>query len=139
MGIVHHSNYAIWFEAGRTDFIRKIGYPYSRIEKSGLKLPLIELRCVYKGSARYEDIVAIRTRLQEITPLRVHFVYFVYILRKSELQYREEILSISSDLKPICEGDTFHVWTDNSLKPVNIKKLNPELFDLLNSATNLRK
>lgn len=39
MGIVHHSVYPIWFEAGRTDYMEKEGYPYSRIEEEGLMLP----------------------------------------------------------------------------------------------------
>jgi len=55
MGIVHHSNYPVWFEAGRTDFIKGIGLPYSKIEEKGILLPLIELKCCYRGAARYED------------------------------------------------------------------------------------
>ena len=64
MGIVHHSNYPIWFEAARTDYIKKIGLPYSKIEERGLLLPLIELNCKYKGAARYEDEVVIKTKLK---------------------------------------------------------------------------
>jgi acyl-CoA thioester hydrolase len=37
MGIVHHSNYPVWFEAGRTDFIKALGMPYSVIEERGIK------------------------------------------------------------------------------------------------------
>jgi len=41
MGIVHHSNYPIWFEAARTDFIKNLGMSYSKIEERGFMLPLI--------------------------------------------------------------------------------------------------
>ncbi len=116
MGVVHHSNYPIWFEAGRTDMIRKAGYPYSKVEENGLLLPLIELRCYYKGSARYEDVVTVRTYVCEVTPTRIHFRYDVLV---------------NGNPSPICEGDTYHVWTNKDLKPVNLRKVNPEIYGIL--------
>ena len=47
MGIVHHSNYPVWFEIARTDFIKALGVPYSVLEEKGLMLPLIGLSCRY--------------------------------------------------------------------------------------------
>lgn len=117
MGIVHHSNYPIWFEAGRTDFIRKIGLPYSKIEEKGIFLPLIELKCRYLGSAGYEDEVLVKTSLKAISYSRVTFGY--------------EAVKIGEN-KLITTGETIHVWTNKDMKPINIKKHMPELFDLLN-------
>lgn len=119
MGIVHHSNYPVWFEAGRTDFIKKMGMPYSRIEESGVLLPLIELRCLYKGAARYEDEVVVRTSIQDATNTRLTFHYEVY--REGERE-------------PITTGETMHVWTTKELKPLNIKKNSPEVYALLQKA-----
>ena len=119
MGVVHHSNYAVWFEAGRTDFIRKLGLPYSRIEERGAMLPLIELKCRFKGFARYEDEIIIRTNIQEYSGTRLIFHY--------------EIVKAGSD-KVITEGETMHCWADSKLKPVNLKKFMPEIYELIEKA-----
>lgn len=120
MGIVHHSNYAAWFEVGRSDFIRKLGTSYSEIEKNfELWLPLIGLRCNFLGHAGYDDILIIKTRIKQYSGVRLVFYY--------------EILKKESS-KLITTGETEHVWTTQSLKPVNLKKYRPELHKLLTSA-----
>lgn len=119
MGIVHHSNYPIWFEAGRTDFIKKMGMAYSKIEENGILLPLIELKCSYKGAAKYEDDIVVRTRIKELTFTRVVFYYEVY--KNGEDSF-------------ITSGETMHAWTTKELKPVNIKKHAPHVFQFLEAA-----
>ncbi|HEX3029342.1 MAG TPA: thioesterase family protein [Clostridia bacterium] len=115
MGIVHHSNYPIWFEAGRTDFIKKLGLPYSRIEELGILLPLIELKCCYKGAAKYEDEVTVRTRIKKFTPVRIVFCYEV----------------LKSDGNCITTGETMHVWTTKELKPISLQKHKPDIYKLI--------
>lgn len=122
MGIVHHSNYAVWYEAGRTDFIRKLGMPYSKMEENGCLLPLIELRCFYKGSSKYEDEIVVKTRIKEMTFTRIVFYYEVYR---------------NDNPKFINSGETIHVWTNKDLKPVNIKKYAPEIYLLLCEALEI--
>ena len=119
MSVVHHSNYSIWFEAGRTDFIKKMGIPYSKIEESGAMLPLIELRCMFKGFARYEDEIIVKTYIKEHTGTRLLFHYDVY--------------KVGSDMV-LTEGETLHAWTNSFLKPVNIKKYKPEIYELIEKA-----
>lgn len=119
MGIVHHSNYPVWFEAGRTELIKRMGLPYSKIEEKGLLLPLIELKCRYRGAARYEDEITIKTSLKELTYSRAVFYYEVFR---------------NNECCPITTGETMHAWTDRRLKPINIKKHFPEVFDLLSKA-----
>jgi acyl-CoA thioester hydrolase len=123
MGIVHHSNYPIWFEAGRTDFIKKAGLPYSKIEESGALLPLIELKCFFKGHAKYEDEIVVKTSIKEYTGLKLTFHYAVY---KDGLK------------EAITEGETLHVWTNKELKPVNIKKFKPEINEMIMAAINVK-
>ncbi len=67
MGIVHHSNYAVWFEAGRTDFLNKAGAANSSIEARGVLLPVYEMNCRYKSPARYEDEILVVTRLKQVS------------------------------------------------------------------------
>lgn len=119
MGIVHHSCYPIWFEAGRTDFIRKMGLPYSDIESSGALLPLIELRCFFKGFAKYEDEITIKTSIKEHNGVKLAFYY--------------EVFKAGNDT-PISTGETVHAWVNRSFKPINLKKFKPEIYKLVNTA-----
>lgn len=116
MGIVHHSVYPIWFEAGRTDFIKQAGISYSEVEKRGILLPLIQLTCNYISAAKYEDTVSVTTSLKSITYTRLHMIYRVRVKGSSKI---------------IATGETHHVWTDLNLKPLNLKKSAPELYELL--------
>ncbi len=120
MGIVHHANYAVWFEAGRTDFIRQAGYSYSDIERQGVWLPLYELRCRFLSPARYEDEVVVTTRLKSFSRVRLIFAYEVYR---------------PADGKLLATGETHHAWTTPDLKPVNLQKAMPELYQLLRQFT----
>lgn len=122
MGIVHHSHYPVWFEAGRTDYIRRMGMPYSQVEQQGALLPLVELKCSYKGVARYEDEIVVRTRIKEYNGVRLTFFYEVF--KQGEEQ-------------PITTGETMHAWTTKDLKPVNIRKLMPELHEIICAAMSL--
>ena len=116
MGIIHHSNYAVWFEAGRTDFFKKIGFSYKEIEGRGILLPLYEMNCKFKSPARYEDEITIKTSLKEITKVRVIFSYKVI----NDL-----------DGKLLSLGETMHGWTNRDLKLINAEKTIPEVYYLL--------
>lgn len=116
MGIVHHSVYPVWFECGRTDFIKQYGISYDELERLGLMLPLIRLSCEYKNPVKYGDSVLVKTRLIRATKARLILGY--------------EIYAENNDL--FCgEGSTEHAWTGVNLKPVNISKHKPEIFKKL--------
>ena len=117
MGVIHHSVYPIWFEVGRTDLIKEAGMTYTELEKMGVLLPLIELTCSFKSFARYEDELLIKTCLNEMSYTRISFSYNV--LRDGE---KNALIAL---------GKTFHIFTDTSLKPVNMKKYNPDVFKIL--------
>ena len=75
MGVVYHSNYLIWFEIGRTDWLRATGWTYREMEAEGIQLPVIEVHCRYRSGARYDDDVEILTRARRVSPVRVQFDY----------------------------------------------------------------
>ena len=114
MGIVHHSNYPVWFEIGRTDFLRQLGSSYASLEEEGLLLPLSNMQCSFKGPARYGDEITVKTRLANLTCVRMEFSYEVY--SKGEL---------------LAWGSTEHGCTDRQLKPFNLAKKMPQLYKLL--------
>jgi len=116
MGIAHHSNYAIWFEAARTEFIKSLGISYSKIEELGLILPLRSLYCEYRKPARYEDRIIIETKFKEFNGIRLSFSYNVINKGNGDL---------------LATGVTEHVWTDKSLVPCILKKKNKEIYDLI--------
>lgn len=110
MGIVHHANYLIWFEAGRSDLCRAKGFSYKEMEDQENALMVVaESYCRYKSPAFYEDILRVRTKIGEIRSRSIRFFYEVV---------RE------SDNALIAEGETLHLVTDKDQK---VKKL-PEFY-----------
>lgn len=119
MGIVHHSNYAVWFEAGRTDFIRQTGISYSEMEARGVLLPLYEIKTRFIKPARYEDQIAVVTSLTELSKVRIILSYRVIRDKDGTL---------------LAEGETCHAFTDRNLKPLNAGKAIPDIYALLAAA-----
>ncbi len=109
MGVAYYANYLVWFEVGRAEFCRKKGFIYADLEKLGYRLAVTDAKCHYRNSARYDDIVIVRTRLKELNKRMISFGY--QILRKDQ----EEL---------IAEGETRHICLDSTNKPKSL----PEAF-----------
>ncbi|HEU5209914.1 MAG TPA: thioesterase family protein [Longimicrobiales bacterium] len=77
MGVVHHSNYIIWFEQGRTDYMREIGVDYADVERDGIFLAVAEMHIRYGAPARYGDEVRVLTRIERVQSRAVTFAYEV--------------------------------------------------------------
>ncbi|HYJ90766.1 MAG TPA: thioesterase family protein [Pyrinomonadaceae bacterium] len=102
MGIAHHSNYLIWFEAGRSDLCRARGFSYKDMEDHDSALMVVAESYVrYKSPAFYEDVLTIRTNISEVRSRSIRFNYEVH--RKS-------------DGTLIAEGETLHLVTDKDQK-----------------------
>ncbi|WP_458379723.1 acyl-CoA thioesterase [Thermoclostridium stercorarium] len=102
-------------------FYKKSGLVIQPDGKRGVKLPLRSLRCNYYHPSYFEDEIVIKTGISYLTPTRIVFSYEVY--RKGFL-------------KPIVTGETEHVWVNKDLKPVNMKKYRPELYNLISAIFN---
>ena len=81
MGVVYHTNYLIWCEVGRTDYIRMRGMSYADIERAGIGLAVSELSARFHSAARYDDLVRVRTTLAEV---RSRGITFDYVISKVE-------------------------------------------------------
>ncbi len=77
MDIVYHANYFVWFEVGRTEWLRQTGWSYREMEQDGFALPVIEAHCEFRQPARYDDEIEIATRAVSVTPVRLRFDYDV--------------------------------------------------------------
>ena len=77
MGVVYYAHYLVWFEIGRTDWLRHTGWNYRAMEEEGLALPVIESHCEYRLGARYDDEIEIRTRARLASAATIAFDYEV--------------------------------------------------------------
>lgn len=85
MGIVHHSVYYIWFEAGRTEWMRERGLTYRECEAKGWLLPLVESGAKYLSPAYYDDLVEVETELKDDEGAGFYFNYRVINLETNKL------------------------------------------------------
>ena len=75
MGVVYHGNYAQFLEMGRIEWLRELGISYRKMEEDGIMLPVISLNINYKKSARYDDVVNVKTQLKKIPTVKIEFDY----------------------------------------------------------------
>lgn len=118
MGIVHHSKYYPWFEIGRSEFTAQAGLKYSDMESMGIMMPLVETGARYLGTCTYEDEIVIRTYLKSIKAAKCEFYYEVY---------KKDGMTL------ITTGKTVHGFVDKNMRPVNMKKKYPDLYQKLES------
>lgn len=78
MGFVYHGNYALYFEIGRVELLRKLGVKYSDLEKRGIGLPVIEYEITFFKPAGYDDLINVETTLKEKPGTRITFYYESY-------------------------------------------------------------
>lgn len=77
MGVVYYANYLVWFEVGRTDLLRSLGWTYKSMEEAGVSLPVIEAHCTYHRPAKYDDELDVKTEGRMLSLVRMEFVYQV--------------------------------------------------------------
>lgn len=75
MGLLHHANYAVYFEAGRTELLRSRGESYREIEDSGFFLVIVKLECKFRQPARYDDLLTLRTSVARVTHVKIVHEY----------------------------------------------------------------
>jgi len=78
MGLLHHANYAVYFEQARTDLLRELGRTYKDLEDQGYFLVLTRLEIKYKSPAYYDDRLRIVTRVTRTSPVRLEHQYQVF-------------------------------------------------------------
>lgn len=102
MGVVYHTNYLVWCEVGRTDFIRARGMSYADMERAGVGLAVSELSARFHSAARYDDMIRVRTTLADV---RSRGITFDYMITKADtgtrlVTARTALVSIDSTGRP---------------------------------------
>ena len=102
MGVVYHANHFIWFEVGRVELLRQLGFSYRDMEsRDNCFIAVAEAKCRYRAPVRYDEEVLVRTQLLNV---RESVVHFGYELRRAE------------DGALLAEGETTHIVTDAAMK-----------------------
>jgi acyl-CoA thioester hydrolase len=102
MGVVYHSNHLIWFEVGRVEFMRELGFSYRDLERDdGRFIAVAEVKCRYRAPVYYDEEVIVRTWLRTA---RESVIVFDYELVRAE------------NAALLAEGETTHIVTDAQMK-----------------------
>jgi acyl-CoA thioester hydrolase len=102
MGVVYHANHFIWFEVGRVELLRQLGFSYKAMEQDDdCFIAVVDVRCRYKAPAHYDDEILVRTRLKHVRESVVHFAY--------------ELIR-TSDGTLIAEAETIHVVANAEMR-----------------------
>jgi len=117
MGVVYHTNYLIWFEVGRGEYMRQKGGDYTDFEAQGFYLPVSEVDARFTASARYGDLVTIRTWTEEMRSRSLTFAYEVVMQETGQV---------------LVTGRTRHICTDREGR---VKVIPKEMKELLGGGT----
>ena len=66
MNVVYYGNYAQYFEVGRVESIRQLGYTYKDMEDQGVMMPVVEMHVKYLRAATYDDLLTVKTQIREL-------------------------------------------------------------------------
>lgn len=116
-GIVHHANYLIWFEEGRSEFLRQQGFCYSDLEKAGHYVVVAEAEIRYRAPAFYEDRLIVETALCR--------------MGRKLLEFRYKIFGPRDRL--LVEGRTLHMVLGHDRRPASLPR---EFIERLQSAVD---
>ena len=108
MGVVYHSNHLIWFEVGRVELMREMGFSYRDMERDdGRFIAVADVKCRYRAPIYYDEEVVVRTRLKTV---RESVVVFSYELVRADSRAL------------LAEGETTHIVTDSKMKVAALPK-----------------
>jgi acyl-CoA thioester hydrolase len=96
MGIVHHSNYLAYFEAGRVEWLRRRGVTYVDWAARGVHLPVVEANVRYRAPAKFDDVLHIETRLAQLRTVSLRFEYRMW---------RDQVLLAEGQTRLACVDD----------------------------------
>ena len=115
MGVVYHSNFAVWFEVGRVELLRQLGFQYSDMEaQDNCHIPVVDLRVRYKAPAQYDDEIVVRTQIKNVRSSLLHFSYEVF---------RE------ADRTLLATGETMHIIVDSKLERTTLPEKYMQAFN----------
>jgi acyl-CoA thioester hydrolase len=116
MGVVHHSNYFVWLEFARTEFLESLGFSYKKIEDAGVMFPVVDCYAKFIESAKYGDTVEIEVTVESASVARCKFAYKIIDPETSKI---------------LAMAFTSHAFVGPDFRPINLKKKMGGLYDAL--------
>lgn len=114
MGVVYYANYLRFYEIGRVELIRALGYSYAELEDRGIMLPVLECNCKYISPAKYDEELIIKTWVSSFKGAKIEFKYEIYSYEKG--------VSINM-------GNTVHAFVGKDLKPLRLRLTDAEFAE----------
>ena len=121
MGITHHSNYIRFMEEARVAWLDEIGYSFAKLESMGLTSPVLSVKCEYKKTTTYPDIILIKPSLESYNGVKMKIKY--------------EMTNKKTD-ETVAIGETEHCFLNAKGLPIAIKKSYPEFDTALKRCIN---
>ena len=116
MGVVYYANYLIWMELGRAEYCRAAGIRYRDMElNDGIRLAVVDAHCRYLHPARYDQEIAVKTRVAKAN------------LRMVEFQYE---ISDAQSGRQLASGETRHMFLSAGMRPVKLPEKYFPMFGL---------
>lgn len=117
MGFIYHSHFFAYFEIGRCELVRSCGFSYAELEAHGILMPLRECGAQFRVAARYDDLLAIGTRVEVLTGVRLRFGYEVHRIHDGAATR-------------LATGFTDHLFIERAGRPTRVNK-RPEIWRFL--------
>ena len=115
MGVVHHSNYIRFLEEARSRWMEELNIPMEKLENEGFTIPTLEVDCKYKHHVTSGDIIVIEPYISEFNGIRMTVNYNVTNKKTGDI---------------VIDAFTKHCFTDRTLRPINMKKKNIEIYNI---------
>ena len=111
MQVVYHSNYLVWCEIGRTEFIRALGTPYAELERQNVTLAVVEANLRFHAAARYDNLIRVTTTIADV---RSRTITFDYVITNAETG--ERFVTASTKLASLTRDSRLTTLPDNLRK-----------------------
>lgn len=105
MGVVYNGVYLAYFEVGRAEMLRAIGFPYKKLEEEGYLLPVRSAAIDYRAPAEYDDLLRVEARMEAMPTAKLRIDYRVVTGEKEAERlvatgHTEHAFVRAEDLKP---------------------------------------
>jgi acyl-CoA thioester hydrolase len=121
MGVVYYGNYLTYFETGRTEFIRALGFSYRDMEAEGITLPVLECSCKYISPVLYDEEISVETSISEVKGLRMRIDYVIRSRESGAIH---------------ATGHTVHAFIGKDMKPIRINRSESRFINAIKNAVN---
>lgn len=119
MGVVYYANFFVWFEVARVELMRQLGFSYKQMEIEDDSFVVVaKASCTYKRSAKFDDVIRIRTHVSDSRKRTITFTY--------------EVFKDGADAV-IATGETLHVICDKNGRPKSLPEKYRKYFPLTHS------